>query len=456
MTDSNSSSSQGFDAFDLHPNLMRGIRAASFETPRPIQEETIPAALDGRDVLGLAQTGTGKTAAFAIPILDVLIDEPTPGPTALILAPTRELASQIDAEIRLLARYSDATTITVFGGVSQRGQVAALRRRPDIVVGCPGRVLDLLQQKLLRLDKVDMLVLDEADHMFDMGFLPDIKRILAALPRKRQNLLFSATMPSAIRKLANEVLNDPHVAELSHSAPAETIEHALYPVSEKRKRDLLDHLLADKGYDSAIVFTRTKHRARRLAEQLSKAGHRAVGLQGNMSQGQRDRAMQGFRDRSFEILVATDIAARGIDVSGVSHVINFDVPNTPEAYTHRIGRTGRSGNDGKAFTFITADDRDWIRATERMIGTSIRQEKVDGFELGAGSGPQNSGGNGRGQRSGRRPNGSNGSGRSGGSRGSGRSGGNGRSSSARGRGGRSKGSGGGGRSGGRAQSPASR
>ncbi len=401
MTDCNSSESKGFDAFGLHPDLLRGIRAASFETPRPIQTDTVPAALDGRDILGLAQTGTGKTAAFVIPILQVLIDEPVPGPTALIVAPTRELASQIDAEIRTLAQFIDATSVTVFGGVNQRGQVAALRRKPDIVVGCPGRILDLLQQKLLCLDKVDMLVLDEADHMFDMGFLPDIRRILAALPGRRQNLLFSATMPSAIRGLADEVLHEPHVVELANSAPAETIDHALYPVSEQRKRDLLDHLLADKAYDSAIVFTRTKHRARRLADQLIRAGHRAVGLQGNMSQGQRERAMKGFRDRSFDILVATDIAARGIDVSGISHVINFDVPNTPEAYTHRIGRTGRSGNEGKAFTFVTADDRDWIRATERMIGSAIPYEKVDGFELGAGA--PSSRGNGRGQRPGRRP-----------------------------------------------------
>jgi ATP-dependent RNA helicase RhlE len=445
MTTEISSESKGFDAFDLHPDLMRGIRAASFTTPRPIQTETIPAILDGRDILGLAQTGTGKTAAFAIPILDVLLDERVPGPTALILAPTRELASQIDAEIRLLAQFTDAKTVTVFGGVSQRGQVDALRRKPDIVVGCPGRILDLLQQKVLRLDKVDMLVLDEADHMFDMGFLPDIKRILAALPARRQNLLFSATMPTAIRRLADEVLREPHVVELSGSGPAETIEHALYPVSEKRKRDLLDHLLGDKGYDSAIVFTRTKHRAKRLADQLSRDGHRAVGLQGNMSQGQRDRAMKGFRDRSFDILVATDIAARGIDVSGVSHVINFDVPNTPEAYTHRIGRTGRSGNEGKAFTFITTDDRDWIRDTERMIGSPITQEKVDGFELGAGAPASRGGGNGRGQRSGRRPNGSgnssgNGSGKSSGNR------------SARGRSSRAKS----GRSSGRSQPSAAR
>ncbi len=379
MTSENQSSS-GFDRFELHPKLMRGIREAGFDAPRPIQEAAMPAALEGRDVLGLAQTGTGKTAAFALPILDVLLDEPLPGPSVLVLAPTRELATQIDEEIRTLARFTRIKTATVFGGVSQNRQVSALRRRPEIVVGCPGRVLDLLQQKLLRLDGVDMLVLDEADHMFDMGFLPDIRRILSALPRDRQNLLFSATMPKEIRSLANEILEDPHVVELAHTAPAETIEHALYPVAEGRKRALLDKVLAEEGCDSAIVFTRTKHRARRLAQQLTKEGHRAVGLQGNMSQPQRDRAMRGFRERRFDILVATDIVARGIDVSGVSHVINFDVPNTPEAYTHRIGRTGRSEQEGKACTFVTPDDRAWVRATERMIGSEIPRVAVAGFE----------------------------------------------------------------------------
>jgi len=380
MTSSETKNSSGFDRFDLHPKLVRGIREAGFETPRPIQAAAMPAALEGRDVLGLAQTGTGKTAAFALPILDVLLDEPLPGPTALVLAPTRELATQIDAEIRLLARFTQIKTATIFGGVSQGKQVAELRRRPEIVVGCPGRVLDLIQQKRLRLDQVDMLVLDEADHMFDMGFLPDVRRILAALPRDRQNLLFSATMPKEIRGLASEILDDPHVVELAHTAPAETIEHALYPVAEGRKRALLDKVLAEEGCDTAIVFTRTKHRARRLAQQLTKAGHRAIGLQGNMSQPQRDRAMRGFRERRFDILVATDIVARGIDVSGVSHVINFDVPNTPEAYTHRIGRTGRSEQEGKACTFVTPDDRAWVRATERMIGSEIPRVALAGFE----------------------------------------------------------------------------
>ena len=379
MSASQSISATGFGRFELHPDLVRGVRGAGFVEPRPIQVETIPAALEGADVLGLAQTGTGKTAAFALPLLDQLLDARKPGPRALVLVPTRELATQIDAEIRLLAKFTRLKTALVFGGASMRAQIDALRRRPEVVVACPGRLLDLMGQGVVRLGDVETLVLDEADHMFDMGFLPDIRRILSALPKERQNLLFSATMPREIRGLADEVLYDAHVAELAGTAPAETIEHALYPVPEAHKRDLLEHILASAGCDSAIVFTRTKHRARRLAQQLDKAGHRAIGLQGNMSQAQRDRAMRGFRSRRFDILVATDIAARGIDVSGVSYVINYDVPNTPEAYTHRIGRTGRSECEGKACTFVTGEDWDWVRATERMIGEPIPRQQIEGF-----------------------------------------------------------------------------
>jgi superfamily II DNA/RNA helicase len=270
--------------------------------------------------------------------------------------------------------------VTIFGGVSAGNQIRTLRqKRPEIVVGCPGRVLDLLEQGMLQLDQIETLVLDEADHMFDMGFLPDIRKILKPLPANRQNLLFSATMPREIRRLADDLLRNPHVVELIDSAPAGTIDHALVLVAEQRKRDLLEHLLKGSDCDSAIVFTRTKHRARRLAEQLCQAGHRAVGIQGNLSQGQRDRAMSGFRSRRFDILVATDIVARGIDVSGVSHVINFDVPNTPEAYTHRIGRTGRAELEGIACTFVTGSDYGWLRATERMIGAPIERRQVEGF-----------------------------------------------------------------------------
>lgn len=365
---------------------MRGIQEAGFENPRPIQLETIPAGGAGRDVLGLAQTGTGKTAAFALPMLQRLLCAPADRrrrpPRALVLAPTRELANQIADEIRTLSRFTRLKLVTIYGGASMRSQISHLRNGPEIVVGCPGRVLDLLGQGVLRLGQVQTLVLDEADHMFDMGFLPDIRRILAALPAKRQNLLFSATMPRAIRHLAKELLSDPHIVELADSAPAATVDHALYRVAEDRKRDLLEHFLGSDDCNTAIVFTRTKHRARRLADQLSKAGHKAVGLQGNMSQSQRDRAMRGFRSRHYDVLVATDIAARGIDVSNVSHVINYDVPNTPEAYTHRIGRTGRAERSGRAFTFVTGKDRAWIRATERMIGDQIPRREVAGFEPG--------------------------------------------------------------------------
>ncbi|MFV1987210.1 MAG: DEAD/DEAH box helicase [Gemmatimonadota bacterium] len=379
MTDVATDASTGFDRFGLKQVLVRGTRAAGFEDPRPIQVETISAGLDGRDVLGLAQTGTGKTAAFALPLLDRLLDAAPGGPRALILAPTRELANQIAAETRVLSRFTRVKMITIFGGVSIRNQIDGLARRPEIVVGCPGRVLDLLQQGLLKLDRVETLVLDEADHMFDMGFLPDIRKIIAALPARRQNLLFSATMPRDIRKLADDLLDDPHVVELADSAPARTIDHALYSIPEQRKRDLLEHMLRADDCDSAIVFTRTKHRAKRLAEQLIRAGHRAVGLQGNMSQANRDKAMRGFRKGTYDVLVATDIAARGIDVTAVSHVINFDVPNTPDAYTHRIGRTGRAELSGIACTFVTNNDVDWVRATERKIGYSIPRRSVEGF-----------------------------------------------------------------------------
>ncbi len=381
MSESNFIASSGFDRFSLDEALLRGVADAGFETPRPIQFETIPAGLKGRDVLGLAQTGTGKTAAFALPLMHRLLENPKKGPRALVLAPTRELANQIATEMRMLSRFTQLRGVTIYGGVPQRQQAQGLRRNPEIVVGCPGRVLDLLQQRVLRLDQVETLVLDEADHMFDLGFLPDIRKILAALPSKRQNLLFSATMPHEVRSLADDLLSDPHVAELSDATPAATIDHALYFVADRRKRDLLDHVLERDDCHSAIVFTRTKHRARRLAEQLSKSGHRAVSLQGNMSQGQRDRAMQGFRKRRYDILVATDIAARGIDVSNVSHVINFDVPTTPEAYTHRIGRTGRAEREGIAFTFVTSGDRAWLRSTERMIGSKIERRILDGFTV---------------------------------------------------------------------------
>ena len=261
-----------------------------------------------------------------------------------------------------------------------RPQWRAIRANPDIIVACPGRLLDLVEQGAVKLNRIETLVLDEADHMFDMGFLPDIRRILAALPAKRQNLLFSATMPPEIRTLANRILQTPHVVELTHSKPASTIEHALYPIEHRQKIGILQHLLREDEFVAAIVFTRTKHRAKRLAQQLSRSGWRAIALQGNMSQNQRSRAMDGFRNQQFDILVATDIAARGLDVAQVSHVINFDMPDTPDAYTHRIGRTGRSEREGKAYTFVTAEEQAMVRAVEYHIGAEIPRLEAKGVE----------------------------------------------------------------------------
>jgi len=378
---SNPPSSVDFRQFGLNPAIERGVAEAGFTEPRPIQTLTIPAALAGRDVLGLAQTGTGKTAAFALPILDRLLSDRRAGPRALVLAPTRELATQIHTEFQTLARFTQIRAVTVFGGVPARGQIAALRKRPEVIIACPGRLLDLYTQGALNLSGIRTLVLDEADHMFDIGFLPTIRKIIATLPPVRQNLMFSATMPTEVRALAEGILRDPLTVELSHSKPAETIEHEIYPVTSTRKIELLGRILADDTLTSAIVFSRTKRRAQRLAETLSRMGHAAVALQGDMSQGQRDRAMKGFREGRFAVLVATDIAARGIDVARVSHVINFDVPNTPEAYTHRIGRTGRAERNGKAYTFVTDEDAGMVHAIERALGKPITRRHLAGFEI---------------------------------------------------------------------------
>ena len=373
-------SDTGFQQFALSEPIQRGVDAAGFAEPRPIQAATIPAALDGRDVLGLAQTGTGKTAAFVLPILERLTRRPAPGPRALIIAPTRELAAQIAADIDRLAKFVKVSSATIFGGVGQNPQVQALRRRPDIIVACPGRLLDLLEQGHVSLKAIETLVLDEADHMFDMGFLPNIRRIVGKLPAERQNLFFSATMPKEIRALADQMLRDPHVVDLAPKGAATTIEHSLYPVAQGDKIALLERMLDADDFHSGIVFTRTKFRAKRLAQKLYAMEFDAVALQGNMSQAQREKAMDGFRSDKFNILVATDIAARGLDISHVSHVINFDVPDTPDAYKHRIGRTGRAERSGKAYTFVSSDDEDNVRAIERQLGHKIERKQLEGFE----------------------------------------------------------------------------
>ncbi len=369
-----------FDAFGLHPKVAAGVRASGFTVPTPIQREAIPHALAGRDLLGLAQTGTGKTAAFALPILHKLLDGPRGRVRALVLAPTRELAEQIHQAFRTMGKDTGLRSATVYGGVGMQPQIKNLKGRAEIVVACPGRLLDHCGRGSADLTGVEILVLDEADQMFDMGFLPSIRQILRRLPAKRQTMLFSATMPGDIRGLAHEILRDPAQVQVSHDVPLETVAHALFPIREHLKGELLLELLRRAGSGSVLVFTRTKHRAKRLGQRLKEAGISASSLQGNLSQNQRKAAMDGFRDGSYQVLVATDIAARGIDVSQVTHVINFDVPVTPEAYTHRIGRTGRAARTGDAFTLTTDQDGGLIQAIERHMKRRIDRRRIEGFD----------------------------------------------------------------------------
>jgi ATP-dependent RNA helicase RhlE len=377
-----------FQTFDFQPQIMSGIKAAGYLSPTPIQEQAIPAVLNGSDVMGLAQTGTGKTAAFALPILQRLSSGRKGHIGALVVAPTRELAEQIHQAFASLGQQTGLRSVTVYGGVSINPQIAKLKRGADIVVACPGRLLDHLRQGTIDLSHLEVLVLDEADQMFDMGFFPDIRRILKHLPNKRQTLLFSATMPKEIRHLAHEVLHDAVTVQVGTTAPAETVSHALYPVAQHLKTALLRELLKRTDTESVLVFTRTKHRAKRLGQQLGRDGYRATSLQGNLSQNQRQKALEGFRKGTFQILVATDIAARGIDVSQVSHVINYDVPSTPEAYIHRIGRTGRAARKGDAFTMITNEDRGMVRAIERLLKSTIECHTLDNFDYNAAAPPR--------------------------------------------------------------------
>ena len=369
-----------FEQFNLDPRLEAGIKNAGFSTPTPIQEQAIPVVLSGRDVLGLAQTGTGKTAAFMLPILQRLTTGPRGRVRALIVAPTRELAEQIHQAARELGKHTKIRSMTVYGGVSKNRQINALRRGVEIVVACPGRLLDLVGDGAIDLSKVEVLVLDEADRMCDMGFLPDIRRIIKLLPKKRQTLFFSATMPDDIRGLANSILHDPVKVQIGMIAPAETVSHALYPIPFGRKKDLLFAMLEQTATGRVLIFTRTKRRARFLARDLENRRYRVAALQGNMSQNKRQQAINGFRNGRYDILVATDIAARGIDVSEISHVINYDMPDTVDAYTHRIGRTGRAENNGEAFTFASQEDAALIRQIERLLGTKIEQRSLEGFD----------------------------------------------------------------------------
>ncbi|MCF8144212.1 MAG: DEAD/DEAH box helicase [Deltaproteobacteria bacterium] len=372
-----------FKEFNLNPSIAAGVAAAGFVTPTPIQTEAIPSVMEGRDIMGLAQTGTGKTAVFALPILHRLMKGKRGVVRALIIAPTRELAEQIHEAVISLGRETRMRSVTVYGGVNINTQIRNLKQGAEIVVACPGRLLDHMNRGTIDLSRVEVLVIDEADHMFDMGFLPDIRRILKHLPAGRQTLLFSATMPNEIHRLAKDILLDPITIKAGETAPAETVSHAHYPVAQHLKTAFLLRLLAHINSRSVLVFTRTKHRAKRLGEQLTRAGFNSASLQGNLSQGRRQAALDGFRNGKFHVLVATDIAARGIDIRQISHVINYDMPNTTDAYIHRIGRTGRADHSGDAFTLITSDDKQMVNAIDRVIGSRVERRTLGDFDYNA-------------------------------------------------------------------------
>lgn len=371
-----------FAHFSLHQSLLEAIEEQGFEAPTPIQERAIPPAMEGRDVLGLAQTGTGKTAAFVLPMLDRLQDGPRNIVRGLIVAPTRELAGQIHNDIRVFGRKSRMRSVAVYGGVGIHGQVVQMRAGAEILVACPGRLLDHVRQGTVDLSHVEVLVLDEADMMFDMGFLEDVHEILRLTARRRQTLLFSATMPEPLRVLADECMRNPVLVEVDLAAPAGTVSHSLYPVSQHLKTPLLKAMLRTFGYDSMLVFTRTRHGAHRLWQQLGKVGFNVTCLQGSLSQRRRQAALDGFKRGTYTVMVATDIAARGLDISSISHVINYDFPPTVDTYIHRIGRTGRASRTGKAITLVTPDDEPMVRTLERAMDEELLRCFLPQFQYG--------------------------------------------------------------------------
>ncbi len=336
--------------------------------------------MQGHDLIGLAQTGTGKTAAFALPILHRLLRGPRGRVRALIISPTRELAEQTCAAINDLGKQTGLQSIAIYGGLSMDRQIQRLRYGVEIIVACPGRLLDHLWRGTIDLSHLEILVIDEVDRMFDMGFLPDVRGILECIIHRRQTLLFSATMPDDIRRLVQEILRDPVTVQIGRTVPATTVSHALYPIKQHLKTSLLKEILRRTKTESVLIFTRTKHRAERVAQQLAKAGYRVTSLQGNMSQYQRQAALDGFRTGSFRILVATDIAARGIDILKISHIVNYDMPDTTDAYTHRIGRTGRVGKTGEAFTLVTSEDTAMVRALEQVLEAPLERRTLQSFD----------------------------------------------------------------------------
>jgi ATP-dependent RNA helicase RhlE len=367
-----------FSKLELSPKVLEGVKAAGYTDPTPIQLRAIPLIMAGRDVIGSAQTGTGKTAAFALPLLSRLGQRGKL--RALVLEPTRELAAQVETAMRDYGRFTDLRTAVIFGGTGYGRQDQALRQGVDVVVATPGRLLDQMQRRMLRLDQIEILVLDEADRMLDMGFMPDVRKIVERCPRNRQTMLFSATIPPELEQLCRWALRNPETIEIGQRrSPAETVTHALYPVDVGQKQELLEELLRRTDYDQVLIFCRTKNGADRVARKLHQQGHAVAVLHSSRTQRERESALSGFRNGRYEVMVATDIAARGIDVEQISHVINFDVPHHPEDYVHRIGRTGRAQSVGDAFTIMTAEDLQEVASIEHFIGQKIPRVKLDGF-----------------------------------------------------------------------------
>ncbi len=376
-----------FKLLGLSDPLVRGILATGYIAPTEIQSEVIPAVMEGKDIIGCAQTGTGKTAAFVLPILNRLSHEHatrSKNIKVLVLTPTRELALQIEQCIIGYGRFLHMRTLAVYGGVNIGGQFSSLRRGIDIIVATPGRLLDHMQRRTIDLRHVEVLVIDEADRMFDMGFINDVRKIIAAVPAKRQTLLFSATIPPEVKALAAGVMNHPKIIQVGpQQIPIETITQYIYPVQSQQKMDILLHMLQKGGMYSVLVFSRTKHGADRINRRLERAGIKSVAIHSGRTQGQRRRAMEGFKENKYQVMVATDIAARGIDVEGISHVVNFDVPVFAEDYIHRIGRTGRAAATGDAITLVSRDEEKYLRQIERFIGRKFKLEKFTDFAYAA-------------------------------------------------------------------------
>jgi ATP-dependent RNA helicase RhlE len=383
--------STSFATLGLAPELLRAVADQGYTTPTPIQAQAIPVVLAGKDLLGAAQTGTGKTAGFTLPLLQILSAKanashsPARHPIrALVITPTRELCAQVEDSVRTYGKYVKLKSITVYGGVGINPQIDALRRGVDILVATPGRLLDHVQQRTVDLRQVEILVLDEADRMLDMGFIHDIRKILALLPAKRQNLLFSATFPDEIRKLASSFMHQPVTVEVARrNTPAELVSQVAHPVDGARKRELLAHLVKSNDWKQVLVFCRTKHGANRLAQQLSRDGINADAIHGNKSQGARERALGDFKDGKVRVLVATDIAARGLDIEALPHVVNYDLPHVAEDYVHRIGRTGRAGVEGEAVSLVSAEERSLMAAIERLINRKVESRPIEGFHPGS-------------------------------------------------------------------------